>query len=285
MANTNPGGLNLNISPYYDDYDEDKKFVRVLYVPGRAVQARELSQAQTLQQKQIERFANYFFKQGSIIDGCEQTLDTSMRYVKLQSNYNSVEVEVADFELKDIVGANTGVKAYVGIVTDLEGEDPKTLFINYTTSGAVLLAVNTAPSTLTVGNTITLSTGNTATIRAWVTDPISSTSTIYVSNVYGQLTSTTANTYLSDGSLQVLNITSVTDKRSSSYFEDSELLFTSNTTSRVYAYSASSEATQYTENAGLDSETIHGTGSKITVGDGVVYIADHFVKNSSQTLL
>ena len=57
MANTNPGGVELNTSPYFDDYDEDKKFVRVLYVPGRAVQARELTQAQTLQQAQIKRFA------------------------------------------------------------------------------------------------------------------------------------------------------------------------------------------------------------------------------------
>jgi len=285
MANTNPGGLNLNISPYYDDYDEDKKFVRVLYVPGRAVQARELSQAQTLQQKQIERFANYFFKQGSIIDGCEQTLDISMQYVKLQSNYNSVEVDVTDFDLKEIIGANTGVKAYVGIVSDLEGTDPKTLFINYVTAGAVLLTVNTAPSTLTVGNTITFSTGNTATIRGWVVDPISSGATIYVANVTGTLTTTTANTYLSSGSLQTLNVTAVTDKRSSTIFENSELLFTANTTSRAYAYSASSDATQYIENAGLDTERTFTRGSKITIGDGVVYIADHFVKNTSQTLI
>ena len=117
MANTNPGGLNLNISPYYDDYDEDKKFVRMLYVPGRAVQGRELTQAQTYQQKQIERFANYFFKQGSIIDGCEQTLDLGMKYVKLQSTYNSTAVDVTDFELKEIVGANTGVKAYAGMLS------------------------------------------------------------------------------------------------------------------------------------------------------------------------
>jgi hypothetical protein len=33
----NPGGVDLNTSPYYDDFDEDKKFVRVLYRPGRAV--------------------------------------------------------------------------------------------------------------------------------------------------------------------------------------------------------------------------------------------------------
>ena len=129
MANTNPGGLDLNVSPYYDDYDEDKKFVRVLYVPGRAVQGRELTQSQTIQQKQIQRFANYFFKQGSILDGCEQNLDLNMAYVKLQTNYNSSEVDVADFQEVEVLGGSTGLKAYAGIVSDIEGSDPKTLFI------------------------------------------------------------------------------------------------------------------------------------------------------------
>jgi hypothetical protein len=158
----NPGGVDLNTSPYYDDFDEDKKFVRVLYRPGRAVQARELSQAQTLQQSQVKRFADYFFKQGAIVDGCEQTLDLNMQYVKLQATYNGAEVDVTDFEGANLFGANTGLKAYAGLVEDVSGTDPKTLFINYLSSGAIVLTVNTAPSTLTVGNTITFSTGNTA---------------------------------------------------------------------------------------------------------------------------
>ena len=97
MANTNPGGIDFNTSPYFDDYDEDKKFVRVLYRPGRAVQARELTQAQTLQQGQTKRFAEYFFKQGALIDGCEQNLDLAMSFVKLQSTYNSGTVNVQNF--------------------------------------------------------------------------------------------------------------------------------------------------------------------------------------------
>lgn len=285
MANTNPGGLNLNVSPYYDDYDEDKKFVRMLYVPGRAVQGRELTQAQTYQQKQIQRFANYFFKQGAIVDGCEQTIDLAMQYVKLQSTYNSVEVDVEDFALKEVVGANTGVKAYAGIVSDVEGADPKTLFINYTTAGAVLLTVNTAPSTLTVGNTITFSTGNTATIRAWITDPISFVNTIYVANLTGTLTVTTANTVLNNGTIQNLNVTAITDKRESIIFENSELIFTANTTSRAYANSATQNATQYIVDEGLATEQIYDRGSKVSIGDGIIYISDHFVKNTSQTII
>jgi hypothetical protein len=88
-----PGNINLNVSPYYDDYNEDKNFVRVLYRPGRAVQARELTQAQTYQQKQIERFANFMFDDGAIIDGCEISPNLKLNYVKLQSTFNDVDVD------------------------------------------------------------------------------------------------------------------------------------------------------------------------------------------------
>ena len=53
---------NFNVNPYYDDFDEAKKFLRLLYKPGYAVQARELTQAQTILQNQIGRFGNHIFK-------------------------------------------------------------------------------------------------------------------------------------------------------------------------------------------------------------------------------
>ena len=43
----------LNISPYYDDYSEDKNFQKVLYRAGRPLQARELTQSQSILQNQI----------------------------------------------------------------------------------------------------------------------------------------------------------------------------------------------------------------------------------------
>ena len=60
---------NFNVNPYYDDYDEDKKFLRMLFKPGYAVQARELTQLQTILQKQSERFGNHVFKNGSVVTG------------------------------------------------------------------------------------------------------------------------------------------------------------------------------------------------------------------------
>ena len=36
----------FNTDPYWDDFNEDKKYLRMLFKPGRAVQAREITQLQ-----------------------------------------------------------------------------------------------------------------------------------------------------------------------------------------------------------------------------------------------
>lgn len=61
--------INLNVEPYYDDFNESSKFYKILFKPGYAVQARELTQLQSIIQKQIDRFGSYVFKDGSIVHG------------------------------------------------------------------------------------------------------------------------------------------------------------------------------------------------------------------------
>ena len=55
----------LNVSPYYDDYNENNNFHKVLFRAGRALQSRELIQSQSILQNQIERFGGHMFKEGS----------------------------------------------------------------------------------------------------------------------------------------------------------------------------------------------------------------------------
>jgi len=43
----------FNREPYYDDYDPDKGYYRILFRPGFAVQTRELTQLQTTLQEQV----------------------------------------------------------------------------------------------------------------------------------------------------------------------------------------------------------------------------------------
>ena len=57
--------LNFNVDPYFDDFDPNKNFHRILFKPGFAVQARELTQSQTILQNQIERLSDHIFEKGA----------------------------------------------------------------------------------------------------------------------------------------------------------------------------------------------------------------------------
>ena len=59
----------FNINPYYDDFSQDAGFLRILFRPGYAVQARELTQAQTILQNQVSRIGDHLFRDGSRVVG------------------------------------------------------------------------------------------------------------------------------------------------------------------------------------------------------------------------
>ena len=77
---------NFNIDPYYDDFDDNKDFHRILYKPGYAVQSRELTQSQTILQDQIKKFGDHVFKSGSIVTG-GQIFVQNTAYINLVSTY------------------------------------------------------------------------------------------------------------------------------------------------------------------------------------------------------
>ena len=64
-----PSPTDFNLTPYYDDYSaESKKFHRILFRPAFAVQARELTQSQTILQNQVERTSQTIsFEKGSMV--------------------------------------------------------------------------------------------------------------------------------------------------------------------------------------------------------------------------
>ena len=59
--------INFNQYPYYDDFNEDNLYYKLLFQPGRAVQARELTQIQTLLQSQLSKFGSHVFKEGAAV--------------------------------------------------------------------------------------------------------------------------------------------------------------------------------------------------------------------------
>ena len=79
----------LNVSPYYDDFDPTDNFHRVLFRPGKtSVQARELTTLQSILQNQVERNGRHFFKEGSMIIPRQISFTTTYYAIKLQSTFN-----------------------------------------------------------------------------------------------------------------------------------------------------------------------------------------------------
>ena len=78
-----PQKTNLNINPYYDDFDKNNNFYRVLFKPGTPVQARELTTLQSILQNQIESFGSHIFKEGSMVIPGGITYDSTYYSIKI----------------------------------------------------------------------------------------------------------------------------------------------------------------------------------------------------------
>lgn len=135
--------LDFNTEPYYDDYNEDKKFYKILFRPGYPVQARELTQLQTILQQQVKRHGDHIFKQGAMVIPGEFAVDTKYSYVKVDPTYGGEDVNdfINDFIGKQIVGVTSGITAEVLYATIHDDNDPATLFVRYITSNNVSASV------------------------------------------------------------------------------------------------------------------------------------------------
>jgi hypothetical protein len=130
--------INLNVAPYFDDFNANNDYHKVLFKPGAPVQARELTTLQSILQNQINKFGQHFFKEGAkVIPG--NTGYTQLYYcVQLQNTFLGVPVEAYVSQLigTKITGQTSGVSAVVDKV--LFSRDSErgnlTLYINYLNS-------------------------------------------------------------------------------------------------------------------------------------------------------
>ena len=79
--------IDFNTEPYFDDYDSAKDFYRILFRPSYAVQARELTQIQTILQNQVTRFGDHVFKNGSQVIPGSVNADNQVHFIKLYWYY------------------------------------------------------------------------------------------------------------------------------------------------------------------------------------------------------
>ena len=128
--------VDFNVEPYFDDYDPKKKFLRELFRPGFAVQARELTQLQTVLQNQIDRFGSHIFEDGSKVIAAD-IADQNIQFVRVDPTFGGNDLVAEDFIGFDISSTtDTDLKAFVFHAIGVTGDDPYViLFIEYNSSG------------------------------------------------------------------------------------------------------------------------------------------------------
>ena len=128
--------LNFNTSPYSDDFDPNKNFHRILFKPGVAIQARELTQSQTILQNQISNFASSIFSQNTPVSGGKVTTNLSCNYIKLNQTYNNSPIVAANFVNKIVSDSTGNILARVIATAEATSPgttlgDPPTLIVTY----------------------------------------------------------------------------------------------------------------------------------------------------------
>ena len=135
-----PQKTNLNISPYYDDFNKEDKFYRVLFKPGFPVQARELTTLQSSLQNQIETFGSHIFKDGSMVIPGNINYDSQYYSVKVNDSHLGIPVSLYAEQLVGLRlrGEKSGIIVtidsyeYVSFENDVTN---LTIYVRYLQSG------------------------------------------------------------------------------------------------------------------------------------------------------
>ena len=143
--------------PYYNDFEEDKKFLQILFKPGFPIQARELSQLQSILQNQVERFGNHIFKNGSVVIGGAVN-ESNAAFVRIDPDSELSESTLNNMVGQIVRGTSGGVTtdARVVAVSDkpagasFDNDPYQVLFLQYLTPGQY--SENQSLSTVGSGN-------------------------------------------------------------------------------------------------------------------------------------
>ena len=130
---------NLNVAPYYDDFDKTDDFHRVLFRPGFAIQARELTTLQSILQNQIEQHGSHIFKDGTVVIPGQVSYSSDYYSLALESTFGGEDINVSQFFNATnpvlLTGATSGVKAQVvGFAAGTTTTQPY-LYVQYVQTG------------------------------------------------------------------------------------------------------------------------------------------------------
>jgi len=133
-----PQETNLNVAPYFDDFDPQSNYYKVLFKPGFPVQARELTGLQSILQNQVEQMGNHFFKEGAKVIPGNTTYTRDYYGIQIEPEFLGIPVGIYLDQIVGtvITGATSGVTAkVVKYITNEESErGVYTLYLSYENS-------------------------------------------------------------------------------------------------------------------------------------------------------
>lgn len=283
---------NFNTAPFWDDYDPEKGYHRVLFRPGVPVQARELTQVQTILQKQVERFGENIYKDGTIIKGCAFNYDPLYFYIKLLDvQVDGQPVNPVQFANTILINSANVMATVVNYLDGLESQNPNlnTLYVKFLNAGVngdrnfvpgdIISAYDADRSiqTVTVANTgtgysnndtllFTSSTGSGATGRI-ITDN--------AGQIQNALLLTAGSNYTGSVAVSVANSTGGTANGTGA----------SITADTVIAQLTVAGNTFIAAGAGNTEYNTVGTGYAFSVTEGVVFQKGFFINVEPQTAI
>ena len=167
----------LNVSPYYDDFDDKDNFHKVLFRPGFSIQARELTTLQSILQNQVERHGSHIFKEGTVVIPGQVSYSTNFNTLQLSTTFANEDIVAASFYNATtpviITGSLSGVKAKVIGFAEATTTTQPILYLQYISVGTdnVTPFFNNSEN-ITANTTITHTTSYSANIASATTHDI-----------------------------------------------------------------------------------------------------------------
>ena len=164
---------------YKDDFRDSDNYHRILFNTGVGLQARELTQLQTILQKQIERFGNNVFKEGAVVKPGGVNINPAYEFIKLdETNPSHVLPDVTTLIGKTVTGQDSGIVATILEAVAASGSDPATLYVKYTNTSAAQGASDITTQRMRSNEVMDVSDGTDLKVKlSTVADPSTGTGT------------------------------------------------------------------------------------------------------------
>ena len=130
-------------STYKDDFRDSDNYHRILFNSGVGLQARELTQLQTILQNQISRLGDNVFKEGAVVKPGGVNINPKYEFIRLDESLNENKLSNITGTIvgRTVTGQTSTIVAEILEVVAADNtvtpNEPATLYVKYTsTSGA-----------------------------------------------------------------------------------------------------------------------------------------------------